>query len=334
MEYADFFVILEKIDNKEEKDLETPLSPLVDEILGLMREVDRYHLLNDKFRHRIMKYIGAHVSVAGGVSNAPLAAAEIGAKAFALFTGSSSRWVSKAISDAEVSRFKENCEKGGFAPAVILPHDNFLINLGSPDEEKLAKSRKSFLDEMRRCEKLGLTMLNFHPGSHLNATSEEECLDLIATSLNEILSQTEGVTAVIENTAGQGSNLGYDFRHLAHIIDRVEDKSRIGVCIDTCHAYSAGYDLATAEGYARTWKEFDEIVGKEYLRAIHLNDDKRALGSKIDRHASLREGTLGEDFFRRFINDPRFDNMPIVLETPNPDLWSEEIAWLYSLIEL
>lgn len=334
MEYADFFVILEKIDNKEEKDLETPLSPLVDEILGLMREVDRYHLLNDKFRHRIMKYIGAHVSVAGGVSNAPLAAAEIGAKAFALFTGSSSRWVSKAISDAEVSRFKENCEKGGFTPAVILPHDNFLINLGSPDEEKLAKSRKSFLDEMRRCEKLGLTMLNFHPGSHLNATSEEECLDLIATSLNEILSQTEGVTAVIENTAGQGSNLGYDFHHLAHIIDRIEDKSRIGVCIDTCHAYSAGYDLATAEGYARTWKEFDEIVGKEYLRAIHLNDDKRALGSKIDRHASLREGTLGEDFFRRFINDPRFDNMPIVLETPNPDLWPEEIAWLYSLIEL
>ncbi len=279
-----------------------------------------------------MKYIGAHVSVSGGVSNAPLEAHAIGAKAFALFTGSSSRWSSKPISDEEADLFKSRCVELGYTPSEILPHDNFLINLGSPDSKKLAMSRKSFLDEMRRCEQLGLTMLNFHPGSHLNELSEEECLDRIAESINLTLGQTTGVTAVIENTAGQGSNLGFDFRHLAHIIDKVEDKTRIGVCIDTCHAYSAGYDLATEDGYRKTWEDFDSIVGAHYLRGIHLNDDKKALASRVDRHASISKGTLGVDFFIRFVNDPRFDNMPIILETPDDTLWPEEIKWLYSQI--
>lgn len=278
-----------------------------------------------------MKYIGAHVSINGGVSTAPVEANTIGARAFALFTGSSSRWVSKEISDEEASLFKENCRLYGFRPEVILPHDNFLINLGSPDRQKLHLSKKSFTDEMLRCEKLGLKYLNFHPGSHVNEMSEEECLDRIAESLNFILEKTNGVIAVLENTAGQGSNLGYKFEHLAHIIDKVEDKSRMGVCIDTCHAYSAGYDLATEDGYNATWKSFDEIIGKHYLKGIHLNDDKRELGSRIDRHAPLGEGTLGEDFFRRFINDPRFDDMPIILETPNEEIWEKEIKWLYSL---
>lgn len=280
-----------------------------------------------------MKYFGAHVSSEGGVSNAPLNASAIGARAFALFTGSSNRWQSKAISDEEVEAFKANCLAGGFTPDVILPHDNFLINLGSPDSKKLAMSRKSFLDEFRRCEQLGLSMLNFHPGSHLGELSEEECLDRIAESINLTLEKTEGVTAVLETTAGQGTNLGHRFEHIARIIDGVEDKSRIGVCVDTCHTYSAGYDLATQEGYDRTWKEFDDIIGAKYLRALHLNDDKRELGSRIDRHASLRQGTLGEDFFRRLVLDPRFDDMPIILETPNEALWPEEIAWLYSLAE-
>lgn len=278
-----------------------------------------------------MKYIGAHVSVSGGVAMAPEAAHVIGAKAFAIFTGSSSRWISKEISDDEAASFKENCKIYGFTPEVILPHDNFLINLGSPDPKKLHLSKKSFLDEMRRCEKLGLKYLNFHPGSHVNEISEEECLDKIAESLNYILDKTSGVTAVLENTAGQGSNVGYKFEHLAHIISKVEDKTRMGVCFDTCHGYSAGYDIATKEGYEATWKAFDEIIGKEYLKGVHLNDDKRELGSHIDRHASLREGTLGEDFFRRFVNDPRFDNMPIILETPNEEIWPEEIKLLYSL---
>lgn len=277
------------------------------------------------------KYIGAHVSAEGGVSNTPLEAQAIGARAFALFTGSNQRWSSKEIPLPEAELFRARCEEHGYTPDVILPHDNFLINLGSPDSKKLAMSRKSFLDEMRRCEQLGLKMLNFHPGSHLKQISEEESMDRIAESINITLDKTSGVCAVLENTAGQGSNLGYDFAHLAYIIERVEDKSRVGVCIDTCHAYSAGYDLATEEGYRKTWEEFDRIIGAGYLRGIHLNDDKRELGSRIDRHAPLRQGTLGDDFFRRFVNDPRFDNIPIILETPEPVLWPEEIAWLYSL---
>ena len=279
-----------------------------------------------------MKYSGAHVSVAGGVGNAPVQAHAIGAKAFALFTGSSSRWQSKDIPEEEIARFNSNCQLYGFTPEVILPHDNFLINLGSPDSKKLAMSRKSFLDEMRRCMQLGLTMLNFHPGSHLNAISEEECLDRIAESVNMTLEKTEGVIAVLENVAGQGSNMGHSFEQLAYIIDRVEDKSRVGVCIDTCHAYSAGFDLATPEGYEETWRLFDSIIGFNYLKGMHLNDDKKELGSRIDRHASIGMGTLGKDFFSRLVNDPRFDNIPLILETPDEAAWPEEIAWLYSEI--
>lgn len=279
-----------------------------------------------------MKYIGAHVSVAGGVSKSPGKARAIGARAFALFTGMSSRWQSKPISEAEAAAFKENCALSGYDSSVILPHDNFLINLGSPDSAKLEMSRKSFLDETRRCMQLGLTMLNFHPGSHLNVMEEEACLDRIAESINITLDKTEGVTAVLENVAGQGSNLGYTFAQLAHIIDKVEDKSRIGVCIDTCHAYSAGYDLRDEEGYRRTWEEFDEVIGRDYLKAMHLNDDKKPLGSRVDRHAPIGEGTLGSDFFTRLVNDPRFDGIPLILETPEEERWPEEIAWLYSQI--
>lgn len=280
-----------------------------------------------------MKYIGAHVSTAGGVANAPLEAIAIGARSFALFTGMSNRWTSKALTEKDVDDFKSNCREGGFSPELILPHDNFLINLGSPDPQKLHMSRNSFLEEMRRCEQLGLVYLNFHPGSHVNGIDEDKCLDLIADSVNIALEQTSGVTAVLESTAGQGSNLGWNFSQLAHIIDKIHDKSRVGVCIDTCHTYSAGYDLADEEGYRNTWKEFDNIIGAQYLKAIHLNDDMRKLGSRIDRHAEIGKGTLGMDFFRRFVNDPRFDDMPIILETPDPARWPEEIKLLYSLIE-
>lgn len=279
-----------------------------------------------------MKYIGAHVSVNGGVSSAPVNAQEIGAKAFALFTGNPSRWVSKPISPEEAELFNERCRSFGYTPDIILPHDNFLINLGSPDSKKLAMSRKSFLDEFRRCEQLGLTMLNFHPGSHLNEISPDESLDRIAESINLTLDQTSGVTAVIETTAGQGSNLGWDFKHVAHIIDKVEDKSRVGVCVDTCHTYSAGYDLRDPEGYENTWKEFDEIIGLHYLRGMHINDDKRTLGSRIDRHELIGRGTLGVEFFHRLVNDPRFDDIPLILETPDEAMWPEEIAWLYAQI--
>ena len=280
-----------------------------------------------------MKYIGAHVSAVGGVSNTPLEAQAIGAKAFALFTGSSSRWSSKDPSTSEIDKFKQNCELYGFTPDVILPHDNFLINLGSPDRQKLAMSRKSFQEEIHRCELLGLKMLNFHPGSHLNEVEVEKCLDTIAESINSALDKSEGVTAVLENVAGQGSNIGHEFEQLSHIIEKVEDKSRIGVCIDTCHAYSAGYDLKSEEGYEKTWNDFDRIIGLKYLRGMHLNDDKKAHGSRVDRHASLGKGTLGADFFIRLVNDPRFDNIPLILETPDEAIWAEEIAWLYNQIK-
>ncbi len=281
-----------------------------------------------------MKYIGAHVSASGGVQNTPIRANEIGAKSFALFTKNASRWNSKPISDKEAVEFKQNCVNLGYSPQFILPHDSYLINLGNPDSENLKKSRDAFLDEFQRCEQLGLTMLNFHPGSHLNQISVEECLDRIAESINITLDKTKNVTAVIENTAGQGSNMGYTFEQIAHIINKVEDKSRVGVCIDTCHAYSAGYDLRNADSYISVWKSFDDVIGKEYLKGIHLNDDKKEFASKVDRHASLGEGTLGEEFFDRFMNDTRFDNMPIILETPNDQIWVQEIKWLYSKIKI
>ena len=280
-----------------------------------------------------MKFIGAHVSASNGVSQAPINAHAIGADAFALFTRNPSRWDSKPISDKEAEAFKENCAKYGYTPSQILPHDSYLINLGAPEAEKLEKSRKAFLDEMQRCEQLGLTLLNFHPGSHLKMMPVDDCLDLIAASINITLEKTSGVKAVIENTAGQGSNLGYSFEQIAHIIDKVEDKTRVGVCIDSCHAFAAGYDLSTIDGYADTWRRFDEIIGFQYLSGMHLNDTKKGLASKVDRHETLGNGVLGADFFSFLMNDPRMDNIPLILETPNESIWAQEIAWLKSLIK-
>ncbi len=279
-----------------------------------------------------MKYVGAHVSASGGVSKAPINAHEIGAKSFALFTRNPSRWQSAAITEKEANAFKENCAKYGYTPDLILPHDSYLINLGSPDADSLGKSRLSFLDEMRRCEQLGLTMLNFHPGSHLNKISIEDCLDRIAESINLTLDVTSGVKAVIENTAGQGSNLGFTFEQIRRIIDGVEDKERVGVCIDTCHATAAGYDLTTPEGYAETWRQFEEIIGWKYFSAMHINDTKKGVGSKVDRHESLGKGMIGSGLFQMLMNDPHMDSIPLILETPNIEIWPEEIQMMYSFI--
>ena len=280
-----------------------------------------------------MKYIGAHVSASGGVENAPRNAAAIGATAFALFTKNQRQWAAPPLSDAQIVAFKEACQQNGYSPAQILPHDSYLINLGHPEEEGLQKSRASFLHEMQRCEILGLDRLNFHPGSHLKKISEQESLALVAESINIALANTKGVTAVIENTAGQGSNLGYAFWHLAYIIERVEDKSRVGVCLDTCHSFAAGYDLSTELGCEMVFKEFDEIVGFEYLRGMHLNDALKAVGSRVDRHSPLGEGFLGITPFRYIMQDKRFDNIPLILETPDEERWSEEIALLKSFAE-
>jgi len=275
-----------------------------------------------------MKYIGAHVSAEGGVENAPLNARIIEATAFAFFTKNQRRWESPPLSAKSIALFKEHCAKNGFTAAHILAHDTYLINLGHPDQEGLDKSRKAFNDEMLRVEQLGLSSLNFHPGGHLNAISVDECLRRISESINLALEKTQGVIAVIENTAGQGTNVGFSFAHLAQIIDKVEDKSRVGVCIDTCHTYASGYDLKTKAGYEQTWREFDEIVGAHYLRGMHLNDAKKDLGSRVDRHENLGMGLLGKDFFARMMKDPRFNEIPLILETPDMGKWVEEIVWL------
>ncbi|MGM9773925.1 MAG: deoxyribonuclease IV [Candidatus Egerieousia sp.] len=275
-----------------------------------------------------MKIIGAHVSISGGLANAPLNAKAIGATGFAMFTKNQKQWVAKPLTESEIELFKKTCEENDYRASDILPHDGYLINLGNPTDEGLAKSRASFLDEMTRCELLGLDRLNFHPGSHLKEISEDECIARIAESINMVLGKTKGVTAVIENTAGQGTNLGYKFEHLAAIIDKVEDKSRVGVCIDTCHAFASGYDIRTKEAFDKTFAEFDKIVGFKYLRGMHLNDAKKGLGSKVDRHESLGLGEIGMDAFKFIMQDPRFDNIPLTLETPNPDIWTEEIAKL------
>lgn len=279
-----------------------------------------------------MKYIGAHVSAAGGVENAPLNARKIGATAFALFTKNQRQWSARPLTDESIRRFRENCEAAGYTPDQILPHDSYLINLCHPESTGLEKSRTAFIDEFSRCEQLGLKYLNFHPGSHLNRLSEEDCLARIAESINLALERTTGVTAVVENTAGQGTNLGHRFEHLAAIVAGVEDKNRVGVCLDTCHAFSAGYDLVTPAGYEKTLAHFDAVVGFSFLKGLHLNDGKKIMGSRVDRHASLGEGTLGLEAFRMIMNDPRFEEIPMILETPDESRWAEEIRMLMEMM--
>lgn len=278
-----------------------------------------------------MKRIGAHVSASGGVENAPINAHEIGASAFALFTKNQRQWKARPLTEQSINAFQKNLDQAGIEARHVLPHDSYLINLGHPDDEALQKSRDAFLDEIQRCQQLGLSLLNFHPGSHLKRISEEESLRRVADSINWALERTTSVTAVIENTAGQGSNLGYRFEHLAAIIDNVEDKARIGVCLDTCHTFTAGYDLRTSDACQRTFEEFERSVGFHYLRGVHLNDSKPDLGSRVDRHESLGKGKLGWPVFEYIMNDDRFEDIPMVLETIDSTLWADEIRQLYAL---
>lgn len=275
-----------------------------------------------------MKYVGAHVSAAGGVENVPERAHEIGATGFALFTKNQRQWEAKPLTDESIDLFKKKCLEYDFSMDAVMPHDSYLINLGHPEKDKVRKSRDAFLDELQRCEQLGIRLLNFHPGSHLNKISENECLEIIAESINEALSKTSSVKAVIENTAGQGSNMGYRFEHLAKIIAQIDQKERVGVCIDTAHAYAAGYDLSTEEGFEETFHQFEQIVGFNKLFAMHLNDSKKELGSKVDRHESIGDGLIGITPFKRIMEDSRFDGIPLILETPNTERWVKEIEML------
>ena len=281
---------------------------------------------------KIMKYIGAHVSASGGVENAPLNAHKIGATAFALFTKNQRQWIAAPLTKESIELFKQRCDEYGFAANHILPHDSYLINLGNPEREALGKSRAAFLDEMLRCQQLGLNRLNFHPGSHLNAITPDECLATIAESINLTLEKTSGVTAVIENTAGQGTNMGHTFEQIARIIDGVEDKSRVGVCLDTAHTLAAGYEIRTKAGFEDTFKKFDEIIGFRYLKGMHINDSKKELATRVDRHDSLGKGLMGMNTFKFIMTDARFDGIPLILETPDEELWAEEIKLLQSLV--
>lgn len=280
-----------------------------------------------------MKRIGAHVSAAGGVQNAPLNAEKIGATAFALFVKNQRQWKAKPLEQKNIDEFRNNCESVGIKPEHILPHDGYLINLGHPEAEALEKSRNAFIDEMERCYQLGLRMLNFHPGSHLKQIPPEECLARIAESVNIAHERVPEVIAVIENTAGQGSNLGFEFEHLRAIIDQIKDPSRIGVCIDTCHTFAAGYDLLTEKACETTFELFDAIIGFNYLMGMHLNDSKKGLGSKVDRHQSLGKGELGLTVFEYIMNDERFDEIPLILETIDETIWDKEIKMLYGMVK-
>ena len=278
-----------------------------------------------------MKRIGAHVSASGGVFNAPLNAAKIEADAFAMFVKNQRRWDAPPLSAEEIVAFKDALKQSGISAEHVLVHDSYLINLGHPREAEREKSLNAFIDEIRRCEALGLKLLNFHPGSHLNEISAQECLDNIAGSLNFAIANTAGVKLVLENTAGQGSNLGYDFAQLAYVIDKISNKDRIGVCIDTCHAFAAGYDLRSPQAYKRTMSEFDRTIGYKFLSGMHLNDTKNELSVRKDRHESLGRGFLGLEAFENIMNDPNIDEIPLILETIDDSLWAEEIALLRSM---
>lgn len=277
-----------------------------------------------------MKFVGAHVSASGGVFNAPLNAKAIGAKAFALFTKNQRQWKAKPLEKETIDLFKKNLDEAEILPKHVLPHDSYLINLGHPEEEQRQKSLDAFIDELKRCEQLGLDRLNYHPGSHLKQISTQACLERISNSMNEALQKTQNVKLVIENTAGQGSNLGFKFEHLAYLIENSIDKERVGVCIDTCHMFTAGYDIRTKETYDKTWQEFDNLIGFNYLMGMHINDSKPELGSHVDRHDSLGKGKIGLDSFKFLMTDERMDDIPMILETIDSSIWDKEIKLLYS----
>lgn len=275
-----------------------------------------------------MKRIGAHVSAAGGVENAPLNALEIGADAFALFVKNQRQWSAKALEIESINKFDENLKLANIKREHVLPHNSYLINLGHPDAEKRKKSINAFIDEIQRANLLGLKMINFHPGSHLREISENECLENISNSINFIIANTSDVKLVIENTAGQGSNLGYKLEHLAYLIDKTQNKQRVGVCIDTCHFFAGGYDLRSKESYKKTMSEFDKLVGYKHLSGMHLNDSKNSLGVKKDRHESIGKGTIGLEAFENIMRDENIDEIPLILETINPEIWADEIKLL------
>ncbi|XP_068108230.1 probable endonuclease 4 isoform X2 [Hyperolius riggenbachi] len=276
------------------------------------------------------KFVGAHVSIQGGLWNAALEAGRIGARAFGLFLRSQRTWNSKTLEESSAEKFRRTCAELGLDSRFILPHSPYLMNLGSPKPDVRQKSRDMLVDELGRCRLLGLTIYNIHPGSHVGEMPVDKCLELIADGINHAHSQVPGVTVVLENMSRQGSTVGGRFQELRGIIDLVEDKTRIGVCLDTCHAFAAGHNLAEEAGLRHMLDEFEETVGLSYLRAVHLNDSKGKVGCRLDRHENIGRGHIGVTGFRQVMNEPRFNDIPMILETPyNAEF--DEIELLYSL---
>lgn len=272
--------------------------------------------------------LGAHTSAAGGAFNALLEGQKIGATTIQLFTSNQKRWIGKSLQEEDINAWKKTLAETGIEQ--VMSHDSYLINLGAPDVNNLEKSRKAFREEIIRCLQLGLTFLNFHPGAALKE-SETLCLDRICNSLleNQDLFTDDSLRLLLEATAGQGSSMGHRFEHLAYIIERVESKIPIGVCIDTCHIFVAGYDIRTPEAWDATLAEFDAVVGLENLRAFHLNDSLKGLGSRVDRHQPIGKGQIGFESFKFLMNDPRTQHIPKYLETPGgPEVWEVEIRLL------
>ena len=278
-----------------------------------------------------MYFIGPHVSVGGGVANAPVNAKALGATGFGMFVKNQRQWTAAPLAASDVGAFKAQMKADGYTASQVLPHAGYLINLANPDEAAHAKSMVSLLDELRRCMALGLDKLNLHPGSHLRLSTPPEACARVAKSINTALAATHGVTVVIENTAGSGGNLGSVFEELKAMIDGVEDKSRVGVCLDTAHMFAAGFDIRTRDGFLETRERFDKAIGLKYLRGMHLNDSKVGLNSHVDRHESLGAGLLGIGVFTCIMTDKRFENMPLVLETPDEERWSQEIQQLQEM---
>ena len=278
-----------------------------------------------------MYFIGPHVSIGGGVANAPVNAKAMGATGFGLFVKNQRQWTAAPYTAADIDAFKKQMVKDGYTAAQALPHAGYLINLANPDEAAHAKSMASLMDELRRCMSLGLDKLNLHPGSHLRLITPQEGCERVAKSINAALAQTAGVTVVIENTAGSGGNLGSVFEELKAMVDGIDDKARVGICLDTAHTFAAGFDIRTRDGFLKTLEHFDKTVGLRYLRGMHLNDSKAGLNSHVDRHESLGAGLLGIDVFTCIMKDERFENIPLVLETPNEEIWAQEIQQLMEI---
>ncbi|CDJ56158.1 endonuclease V, putative [Eimeria maxima] len=284
------------------------------------------------------KFVGAHISAAGGVHNALISCFNVKGQAFALFLKCQRKWVSPPLALTAITGFKERCDQLELDKAMqVLPHGSYLINVANPDKTKQENAYKAFLDDLQRCETLGIKLYNIHPGSTVGDCSKEEGIRNIAAAVNRAHKDTKFVVVVLENMAGQKNVIGSKFEDLRDIIDLVEDKDRVGVCLDTCHLFAAGYDIRTAEKFEKVMEDFDSIVGYKFLKGMHLNDSKSELSSGLDRHELLGKGHLGLEPFRYIMRHPwRFKDMPLVLETPDPtegSIWKKEIKQMYSFLD-